>query len=138
MKMGMTSPVLAASIVVCSLVGVLAAWVSHGASAAVAHADAHRALVQALRQHIRHVFVIYQENHSFDEYFGTYPGADNLASVQASSHGFRQYDPIGKQWVTPFFDNRSRHRQSRALARGAHRKNARRRERSICNEAGER
>jgi len=102
MKMGMTSPVLAASIVVCSLVGVLAAWVSHGASAAVAHADAHRALVQALRQHIRHVFVIYQENHSFDEYFGTYPGADNLASVQASSHGFRQYDPIGKQWVTPF------------------------------------
>ncbi len=59
-------------------------------------------LVAELRQHVKHVFVIYQENHSFDEYFGTYPGADNLASAQARLHGFRQYDPIGKQWVTPF------------------------------------
>ncbi len=46
--------------------------------------------------------VIYQENHSFDNYFGTYPGADNLASPEAQSHGFRQYDPIGKSWITPF------------------------------------
>jgi len=60
------------------------------------------ALVAALRQHVKHVFVIYQENHSFDNYFGTYPGAENLASALAREHGFRQYDPIGKQWVTPF------------------------------------
>ncbi len=65
-------------------------------------ANAQSALVSALREHVKHVFVIYQENHSFDEYFGTYPGADNLASTQARLHGFRQYDPIGKQWVTPF------------------------------------
>lgn len=60
------------------------------------------ALVAALRQHVKHVFVIYQENHSFDNYFGTYPGAENLATALARGHGFRQYDPIGKQWVTPF------------------------------------
>jgi phospholipase C len=56
----------------------------------------------ALRTRVKHIFVIYQENHSFDNYFGTFPGADNLASPEAQAHGFRQYDPIGKAWVTPF------------------------------------
>ena len=60
------------------------------------------ASLDAVRSRIKHVFVIFQENHSFDNYFGTYPGADNLASPQAQAHGFRQYDPIGKSWVTPF------------------------------------
>jgi len=59
-------------------------------------------LVAALRARVRHVFVIYQENHSFDNYFGTYPGADNLATPQAQAHGYRQYDAIRKEWVTPF------------------------------------
>lgn len=59
-------------------------------------------LLPALRAHIKHIFVIYQENHSFDNYFGTYPGVENLASPEAQAHGFRQYDPIGKAWVTPF------------------------------------
>jgi phospholipase C len=58
--------------------------------------------VTALRARIKHVFIIYQENHSFDNYFGTFPGADNLASPEAQAHGFRQYDPIGAAWVTPF------------------------------------
>jgi phospholipase C len=55
-----------------------------------------------LRAHVKHVFIIYQENESFDHYFGTYPGADNLATAQARAHGLRQYDPIGHRWVTPF------------------------------------
>jgi phospholipase C len=59
-------------------------------------------LLATLRNHIRHVFVIYQENRSFDSYFGTFPGVDNLATRQARRHGFRQYDPVGKKWVTPF------------------------------------
>jgi phospholipase C len=58
--------------------------------------------VTALRAHVKHVFIIYQENHSFDNYFGTYPGAENLASTLAQSHGFRQYDSIDKTWITPF------------------------------------
>jgi phospholipase C len=76
----------------------------HAASASPSmHVQAgHAALVAALRHRIRHVFIIYQENHSFDEYFGTYPGAENLATALARSHGYRQYDPIGKRWVTPF------------------------------------
>lgn len=37
-------------------------------------------LVTALRQKIQYVFVIYQENRSFDSYFGTFPGADGLFS----------------------------------------------------------
>src|SRR5439155_8320185 len=31
---------------------------------------------------IKHVIVIMQENRSFDEYFGTYPGADGIAMRQ--------------------------------------------------------
>jgi phospholipase C len=58
--------------------------------------------VAALRARIKHVFVVYQENHSFDNYFGTFPGAENLASPDAQAHGFRQYDPLGKAWITPF------------------------------------
>ncbi|HCG02285.1 MAG TPA: hypothetical protein DEV93_17290 [Chloroflexi bacterium] len=30
--------------------------------------------------HIKHVFVIMQENHTFDNYFGTYPGVDGLVA----------------------------------------------------------
>src|SRR5581483_9703636 len=60
------------------------------------------ASADAVRARIKLVFVIVQENHSFDNYFGTYPGAENLATALAYAHGFKQYDPIGKTWVTPF------------------------------------
>ena len=59
-------------------------------------------LVSLARAKIKHVFVIYQENRSFDSYFGTFPGAENLASPLAQSHGFRQFDPIDKRYITPF------------------------------------
>ena len=63
---------------------------------------ARRQFVSDLRAHIHHVFVIYQENRSFDSYFGSFPGVDNLATAEARAHGFRQYDGIGHTWVTPF------------------------------------
>ncbi|HTV06638.1 MAG TPA: alkaline phosphatase family protein [Acidobacteriaceae bacterium] len=59
-------------------------------------------LVDNLRTHIHHVFLIYQENRSFDSYFGSFPGADNLATAEARAHGFRQWDAIGHEWITPF------------------------------------
>lgn len=59
-------------------------------------------IIAGLRAHIRHVFVIYQENRSFDSYFGTFPGADNLTTAEARQHGFRQYDPMSHTWITPF------------------------------------
>src|SRR5205823_12616657 len=34
---------------------------------------------------IEHIIVIYQENHSFDSYFGTFPGADGIANAGASA-----------------------------------------------------
>lgn len=74
----------------------------HVAPAAGAKRRPESALLRNLRAHIHHVFVIYQENRSFDSYFGTFPGADNLATAQAQKLGFREYDPIGKTWITPF------------------------------------
>lgn len=44
-----------------------------------------------LRKKIRYVFVLFQENRSFDFYFGTYPGADGLYSQPAEqTPGFHQ------------------------------------------------
>lgn len=72
------------------------------AESSKAAAAARQQLVANLRAHIHHVFVIYQENRSFDSYFGSFPGTDNLATAEARAHGFRQYDAIGKSWIVPF------------------------------------
>ncbi len=37
-----------------------------------------REKLQLMRDHIKYVFVLFQENRSFDFYFGSYPGADGL------------------------------------------------------------
>ena len=37
-------------------------------------------LLEALRQHVRYVFVLFQENESFDHYYGSFPGANGLFS----------------------------------------------------------
>ncbi len=55
----------------------------------------HDVKLQLLRQHIKYVFVLFQENRSFDFYFGTYPGARGLFSQPADeTPGFKQ--PIVK------------------------------------------
>jgi phospholipase C len=38
-----------------------------------------------LQKKIQHIVIIMQENRSFDQYFGTYPGADGLAAAQATA-----------------------------------------------------
>ena len=44
-----------------------------------------------IHKKIRYVFVIYQENRSFDSYFGTFPGADGLFSQpESQTPGFTQ------------------------------------------------
>lgn len=76
-----------------------------GTALAQTHSAASRSrdqLVRNLRTHVHHVFLIYQENRSFDSYFGSFPGVDNLATAEARSHGFRQWDSTGKTWITPF------------------------------------
>lgn len=55
-----------------------------------------------LHDHIRYVFVIYQENRSFDHYFGTFPGAEGIYTDAARAHGFSQYNPVAKRQTTAF------------------------------------
>lgn len=43
-------------------------------------AESQDRLIAALRQKIKYVFVIYNENHSFDNEFGTFPGVDGIYS----------------------------------------------------------
>ena len=60
-------------------------------AAAPASAPNEAALIAALRKKVKHVFVIYQENRSFDSYFGTFPGADGLYSRPSNEMaGFSQ------------------------------------------------
>ena len=42
--------------------------------------ESRAALIRLLRNKIKYVFVIFNENHSFDNEFGTFPGADGLYS----------------------------------------------------------
>ena len=48
-------------------------------------------LLRLVQQKVKYVFVIYQENRSFDSYFGTFPGANGLFSqAAADTPGFVQ------------------------------------------------
>jgi phospholipase C len=48
-------------------------------------------MTKLLRKKIKYVFVLYQENRSFDSYFGTYPGADGIFSRKPQeTPGFTQ------------------------------------------------
>lgn len=48
-------------------------------------------LISRIREKIKYVFVIYQENRSFDSYFGTFPGAEGLFShKRTETPGFYQ------------------------------------------------
>jgi phospholipase C len=61
-----------------------------------------RTLLDAGIQTIKHVIIVMQENRSFDEYFGTYPGADG---IPMDSHGVptvSAYDPLTGQYIKPF------------------------------------
>lgn len=62
--------------------------------------------IALLRQKVKYVFVLYQENRSFDSYFATFPGADGLYSQPPSqTPGFSQtlIDTDGKEiTIKPF------------------------------------
>ncbi|MCA7118671.1 MAG: phosphoesterase [Acidibrevibacterium sp.] len=51
------------------------------------------AMWAALRRRVKYVFILYQENRSFDSYFGSFPGANGLYSqAPSATPGF--YQPI--------------------------------------------
>jgi phospholipase C len=52
---------------------------------------ANAALAKLLRKKVKYVFVLYQENRSYDSYFGTFPGAEGLFShPSVKTPGFYQ------------------------------------------------
>ncbi len=59
-------------------------------------------LQNLIRQRVRYVFIIYQENRSFDHYFGTFPGANGIYTQAARTHGFSQYNAVAKRDVHAF------------------------------------
>jgi phospholipase C len=58
-----------------------------------------------VREKIKHVVVIMQENRSFDHYFGTYPGADGIP-MQNGTPTVCVPDPKTSQCVKPYHDAR--------------------------------
>jgi phospholipase C len=54
-----------------------------------------------LRDKIKHIIVIMQENRSFDQYFGTYPGADGIP-MQNGVPTVCSNDPQTKQCIKPY------------------------------------
>ena len=65
----------------------------------------HEQKLELLRKKVKYVFVLFQENRSFDHYFGTYPGARGLFTQTAgNTSGFVQ--PIvnidGSESISPF------------------------------------
>jgi len=80
---------IAAAIVAALAVFSASAAQAPGSSASAAAASDDR--LAQVRRHIKYVFIIYQENRSFDSYFGTFPGADGLYSdAPARIPGFSQ------------------------------------------------
>jgi hypothetical protein len=61
-----------------------------------------RSLLASGIQNIQHVIIIMQENRSFDEYFGTYPGADGIPN------GVCVPDPRDGRCVAPYHDTNDR------------------------------
>jgi len=62
-------------------------YIPPGAEPKMSHSN----LVALLQKRVKYVFVIYQENRSFDSYFGTFPGAEGLFShPSAETPGFTQ------------------------------------------------
>ncbi len=52
---------------------------------------------------IKHIIVIMQENRSFDQYFGTFPGADGIP-MQDGVPTVCLPDPVSHQCIAPFHD----------------------------------
>src|SRR5512142_3230923 len=61
--------------------------------------------LQAARSKIKHIVIIMQENRSFDEYFGTYPGADGIP-MQNGVPAVCVPDPKTGQCVKPFHNTK--------------------------------
>ena len=62
-------------------------------------ADASDAAAPSLAS-IKHFVVIYMENHSFDNLYGGFPGAEGLAALDAGASNVAQIDDTGARYAT--------------------------------------
>src|SRR5712692_8288267 len=86
------------------LVGISLGTILAGACANPSAATSSPTLVASSGIHkIQHVVVIMQENRSFDQYFGTFPGADGLP-VQNGQFTVCVPDPLAGSCVRPYHD----------------------------------
>ena len=87
------------------------------------------AIVKMLRQRIKYVFVIFNENHSFDNEYGTFPGVNGLysdglrpacrlehAGLHADVHGRQRLDRYRRAFPDRARPERQRRRQRRPLS----------------------
>jgi phospholipase C len=77
-----------------------------GQESAAARLSDTRPMVKLLRSRIKHVFVLVQENHTFDQIYGLFPGVNgqtvnNLGTYQAQQTDC-QYDPMTGGCQRPF------------------------------------
>ena len=56
-------------------------------------------LINLLRHRVKYVFVLFQENRSFDHYFGTFPGANGLFADASASPTVRAAQPASNTQV---------------------------------------
>ena len=49
---------------------------------------------------IKHFVVIYMESHSFDNLYGSFPGADGIAALDAGAPNVAQIDESGARYAT--------------------------------------
>jgi phospholipase C len=83
---GRVAATAAALSLIAPAVGSAGVPAAHVQSATRSAAAAQRAaLIASLRSRVKYVFVLYQENRSFDSYFGTFPNADGIYSQPAST-----------------------------------------------------
>src|SRR5580704_5189738 len=79
---------------------------ARGAGVAQLSGAASRPAIKLLRSRIKHVFVLVQENHTFDQIYGLFPGVNgqyvnNLGTIQAQESDC-QPDPVAGDCQRPF------------------------------------
>jgi phospholipase C len=85
-----------------------ASVLARGAGGAVADAARTSCCPHGIHK-IKHVVVIMQENRSFDQYFGTFPGADGIPGVAGNPGRVPCiYDPMHGRCDRPFHDRKDR------------------------------
>jgi uncharacterized repeat protein (TIGR01451 family) len=85
-----------------------AAWEPTGHPVGAESADAATADIHS----IEHIIVIFQENRSFDQYFGTYPGARGIPRTADGVPTVCNDDPATGECVKPFHDPEDKDRDS--------------------------